>query len=181
MWRGKIKNYPDTSFLFPHFLGTFYRERRREGKREKKKKKKMLAVFDKSVAKSPEGLQSPHHSHSAASSSSALKDGFLAQHFASLHPGTISINLGPSGLICYSSDKQNPLFPRFSTFSNLPFFSPHLGLDRIPDFLFACRIRGLLILTRLVFINYGFGRSEAMDLIFSFLFGFYVIVFCRSP
>ncbi|KAF8392310.1 hypothetical protein HHK36_022652 [Tetracentron sinense] len=67
----------------------------------------MLAVFDKSVAKSPEGLKSPH-----SDSVSALKDGFLVQHFSSVHPGSVSINLGLSGLMAYSADKQNPLLPR---------------------------------------------------------------------
>ncbi|KAL2530521.1 aluminum induced protein with YGL and LRDR motif [Forsythia ovata] len=68
----------------------------------------MLAVFDKTVAKSPEALQSPHTVESAF----ALKDGSLASHFSSLHPGSVNINLGSSGFIAYSSDKQNPLLPR---------------------------------------------------------------------
>ncbi|KAJ7954830.1 stem-specific protein TSJT1-like [Quillaja saponaria] len=67
----------------------------------------MLAVFEKSVAKYPEGLQSPH-----SGSVSALKDGFLAQHFTSVHPGSVTVNLGSSGLISYSLAKQNPLLPR---------------------------------------------------------------------
>lgn len=67
----------------------------------------MLVVFDKSVAKSPEGLQSPH-----SDSVSATKDGYLAQHFASLHPGSVTVNLGSSGLMAYSMEKQNPLLPR---------------------------------------------------------------------
>ncbi|KAI4345695.1 hypothetical protein L6164_012795 [Bauhinia variegata] len=67
----------------------------------------MLAVFDQSVAKSPEALQSPQ-----SSSVSALKDGFLAKHFSSVHPGSVTVNLGSSGLLAYSPDKQNPLLPR---------------------------------------------------------------------
>ncbi|KAK7357419.1 hypothetical protein VNO80_16704 [Phaseolus coccineus] len=67
----------------------------------------MLAVFDKSVAKSPEGLQSPH-----SNSVSALKDGFLAQHFSSVHPGSVTVNLSTSGLVAYSLHRQNPLLPR---------------------------------------------------------------------
>uniref|UniRef100_A0A5B6ZML5 DUF3700 domain-containing protein n=2 Tax=Davidia involucrata TaxID=16924 RepID=A0A5B6ZML5_DAVIN len=67
----------------------------------------MLAVFNKSVAKSPEALQIPH-----SDSVCALKDGFLAQHFSSLHPGSVTINLGVAGLVAYSIDKQNPLLPR---------------------------------------------------------------------
>ncbi|GAV57547.1 DUF3700 domain-containing protein [Cephalotus follicularis] len=67
----------------------------------------MLAVFDKSVAKSPEALQSPQ-----SESVSALKDGFLANHFGSMHPSSVTVNLGSSGLIAYSLDKQNPFLPR---------------------------------------------------------------------
>jgi len=67
----------------------------------------MLAVFDKSVAKSPEALQISH-----SESVFALKDGFLGQHFESLHPGSVAINLGSSGLMAYSLDKQNPFLPR---------------------------------------------------------------------
>ncbi|OIW07717.1 hypothetical protein TanjilG_11844 [Lupinus angustifolius] len=67
----------------------------------------MLAVFDKSVAKSPEAL------HNLQSNSvSALKDDFLSQHFASLHPSSVSINLSSSGFFAYSLHKQNPLLPR---------------------------------------------------------------------
>lgn len=69
----------------------------------------MLAVFDKSVAKSPEALQSPASSESV----SALKDGLLAKHFSSQYPGSVSINLGSDGIMAYSLDKQNPLLPRF--------------------------------------------------------------------
>ncbi|KAL3505991.1 hypothetical protein ACH5RR_031373 [Cinchona calisaya] len=68
----------------------------------------MLAVFDKSVAKSPEALQTPN-----SEAVSALKDGFLAQHFSSLHPSSsVTINLGSAGFMAYSSDKQNPFLPR---------------------------------------------------------------------
>ncbi|XP_030973796.1 stem-specific protein TSJT1 [Quercus lobata] len=67
----------------------------------------MLAVFDKSVAKSPEALQSPQ-----SGSVSTLKDGFLANHFGSLHPGSVTVNLASSGLIAYSLQNKNPLLPR---------------------------------------------------------------------
>ncbi|EXC16753.1 hypothetical protein L484_013333 [Morus notabilis] len=68
----------------------------------------MLAVFDKSVAQSPDGLQSPHSSESV----SALKDDSLARHFSSLHPSSVVVNLGSSGFVAYSLEKQNPLLPR---------------------------------------------------------------------
>ncbi|XP_004497989.1 stem-specific protein TSJT1-like [Cicer arietinum] len=68
----------------------------------------MLAVFEKSVAKSPEGLQSPESTNSV----SALKDGFLGQHFASLYPSSVTLNLASSALLAYSLHKNNPLLPR---------------------------------------------------------------------
>ncbi|CAK9318676.1 unnamed protein product [Citrullus colocynthis] len=68
---------------------------------------KMLAVFDKSVAKSPDALQSPE-----SDSVYALKDGILAHHFSSVYPGSVIVNLGSAGLLAYSVEKQNPLLPR---------------------------------------------------------------------
>ncbi|XP_020210176.1 stem-specific protein TSJT1 [Cajanus cajan] len=67
----------------------------------------MLAVFHKSVAKSPEALQTPN-----SNSLSSLKDAFLANHFSSVHPGSVTVNLGTSGLLAYSLHRQNPLLPR---------------------------------------------------------------------
>ncbi|CAL5208009.1 unnamed protein product [Lathyrus oleraceus] len=67
----------------------------------------MLAVFNKSVAKSPEGLQSPE-----SNPVSSLKDGFLGQHFASLHPSSVNLNLASSAFLAYSHHKNNPLLPR---------------------------------------------------------------------
>lgn len=67
----------------------------------------MLAVFDKSVAKAPEALQSPQ-----TESACALKNGLLANHFSSVHPGSVTVNLGSSGVIAYSLNRQNPLLPR---------------------------------------------------------------------
>lgn len=68
----------------------------------------MLAVFDKSVAQSPDALNAPDHSEAV----SALKNGCLANHFASVHPGSVIVNLGSSGVMAYSLEKQNPLLPR---------------------------------------------------------------------
>ncbi|XP_010259154.1 PREDICTED: stem-specific protein TSJT1 [Nelumbo nucifera] len=67
----------------------------------------MLAVFDKSVAKCPEGLKSPH-----SGSVSALKDGVLVDYFSSVNPGSVAINLGTAGSLVYTTDRQNPLLPR---------------------------------------------------------------------
>ncbi|KAF9607041.1 hypothetical protein IFM89_030814 [Coptis chinensis] len=66
----------------------------------------MLAIFDKSVAKSPEGLKGPE-----SNSVPSTKDGFLAEEFSSVHPGSITINLGEA-VVAYSPEKQNPLLPR---------------------------------------------------------------------
>ena len=68
----------------------------------------MLAVFDKSVAKAPEDLQSPQ-----PEAVYALKNGSLANHFGSVHPGSVTVNLGSSGFMAYSLEKKNPLLPRF--------------------------------------------------------------------
>ncbi|KAE8731790.1 transmembrane emp24 domain-containing protein p24beta3-like [Hibiscus syriacus] len=68
----------------------------------------MLAVFEKSIAKSPDALNVPGDSGAA----SALNNGFLAAHFASIHPGSVTVNLGSSGFMAYSLEKQNPLLPR---------------------------------------------------------------------
>ncbi|CAH9095507.1 unnamed protein product [Cuscuta epithymum] len=70
----------------------------------------MLAVFSKSVAKCPEALQSPRDGPSAPTS--ALKDGFLASKFAATSSGPVTINLGDSGVMAYSSGRHNPLLPR---------------------------------------------------------------------
>ncbi|CAL5391957.1 unnamed protein product [Camellia sinensis] len=48
--------------------------------------------------------------------SSALKDGLLIQDlYSSLHPNSVTINLGLPGFIAYSSHKQSPLLPRCPT------------------------------------------------------------------
>ncbi|KAI3718973.1 hypothetical protein L6452_19858 [Arctium lappa] len=80
----------------------------------------MLAVFEKTVAKSPEGLQTPQQDPSV----NALKDGLLSRHFASLHPSVVAINLADSGLISYSIDKQNPLLPRDPTIRSITAETP---------------------------------------------------------
>lgn len=72
----------------------------------------MLAVFNKSVAKCPEGLKCSSVESDAASAC-ALKDDFLLGHFTSQKPEAISIHLGSSsGCLAYSLDPQNPLVPR---------------------------------------------------------------------
>ncbi|KAE8669476.1 DNA repair family protein [Hibiscus syriacus] len=68
----------------------------------------MLTVFEKSITKSPDALNIPDDS----GADSALNNGFLAAHFASIHPGSVTINLGSSGFMAYSLEKQNPLLPK---------------------------------------------------------------------
>lgn len=65
----------------------------------------MLAVFNKEVAKCPEELKN-------ADFLGNLKKDDLIQHFSSIYPDALSVNLGLSGFIAFSSDKQNPLLPR---------------------------------------------------------------------
>ncbi|KAK4800002.1 hypothetical protein SAY86_025367 [Trapa natans] len=67
----------------------------------------MLAVFDRSVAKAPDALQSPH-----SQAVSTLKEAYLSDHFTGVHPGSVTVNLGSAGLLAYSMDHQNPLLPR---------------------------------------------------------------------
>ncbi|XP_031476400.1 stem-specific protein TSJT1-like [Nymphaea colorata] len=67
----------------------------------------MLAVFEESVAKSPQELKSP------VSDDASLKNGrALIDYFASNANGSVAINLGSSGSLAYSTDRQNPLLPR---------------------------------------------------------------------
>ncbi|KAL8481651.1 hypothetical protein ACS0TY_027963 [Phlomoides rotata] len=68
----------------------------------------MLAVFNKSVAKSPDALvQGPD-----TESVSVFKDGYLVNHFSSVHPASVVVNLSSAGFIAYSSGSHNPLLPR---------------------------------------------------------------------
>lgn len=67
----------------------------------------MLAVFDKSVAKCPEGLK-----NAESEAINALKDGVLLHHFSSIYSSAVSINLAGLGIMAFSSDKQNPLLAR---------------------------------------------------------------------
>ncbi|RWW62466.1 hypothetical protein BHE74_00030398 [Ensete ventricosum] len=81
----------------------------------------MLAVFDRTVAKSPEGLRNPEAEGGDAAGRR------LVDHFAAAREGTVVINLGSAGALAYSSEKQNPLLPRWhqqaSLFSHVFSFS----------------------------------------------------------
>lgn len=66
---------------------------------------KMLAVFDRAVAKSPEGLRAP-------AAEGGEGGGRLVSHFAAAREGAVVVSLGSAGTIAYTSEKQNPLLPR---------------------------------------------------------------------
>ncbi|TVU44622.1 hypothetical protein EJB05_04068 [Eragrostis curvula] len=65
----------------------------------------MLAVFDRSVAPSPEGLRQP----GAAGHSSAAG---LVDRFREARPEAVTVNLGGAAAMAYSSRDQSPLLPR---------------------------------------------------------------------
>ncbi|KAF0912768.1 hypothetical protein E2562_019006 [Oryza meyeriana var. granulata] len=66
----------------------------------------MLAVFDRAVAPSPEGLRHPGAAGDGAAG--------LADRFREAHPGAVTVGLGPGGgtTLAYSSHGQSPLLPR---------------------------------------------------------------------
>ncbi|EPS59138.1 hypothetical protein M569_15673 [Genlisea aurea] len=99
----------------------------------------MLAVFNKSVAKTPEALLQ----NSPNDGVSSLSDGsLLPSHFSSGRRGAVVVNLGPSGFIAYSSEGHSPLFPRlfgvvddiFCVFEghieNIPHLKQQYGLNK---------------------------------------------------
>ncbi|KAJ6800355.1 uncharacterized protein M6B38_109835 [Iris pallida] len=69
----------------------------------------MLAVFDKTVAKSPEGLRSPIPDGESTGGGGA---GALVGHFSAAKEGAVTISLAGSGCLAYSPEKQNPFLPR---------------------------------------------------------------------
>ncbi|OAY76635.1 stem-specific protein TSJT1 [Ananas comosus] len=76
----------------------------------------MLAVFDRTVAKSPEGLWGPEAAEKggavAGGGGAAAAAAAAVQHFTATREGAVTVNLGSSGVIAYSSDMQSPLLPR---------------------------------------------------------------------
>ena len=72
----------------------------------------MLAVFDPTVAKYPEGLRSPPVAGAAAAAAGGV--GALMKGFSAAHDGavTVTVSLGPSGALAYSAANQSPLVPR---------------------------------------------------------------------
>nr|CAD1819795.1 unnamed protein product [Ananas comosus var. bracteatus] len=79
----------------------------------------MLAVFDRTVAKSPEGLWGPEAAEKGGAvaggggaAAAAAATAAAVQHFTATREGAVTVNLGSSGVIAYSSDMQSPLLPR---------------------------------------------------------------------
>ncbi|CAL4919523.1 unnamed protein product [Urochloa decumbens] len=65
----------------------------------------MLAVFDMAVAPSPEGLRQPGDAGDGSAAG-------LAERFREARPDAVTVNLGGSGAMAYSSHGQSPLLPR---------------------------------------------------------------------
>jgi hypothetical protein len=71
---------------------------------------KMLAVFDLTVAKCPEGLRSPPVAGAAAAGGGGV--GALMKGFSAAHDAAVTVSLGPAGALAYSAVNQNLLVPR---------------------------------------------------------------------
>ena len=71
---------------------------------------KMLAVFDPTVAKCPEGLRGPPVAGYTAAAAGGV--GALMKGFSAAHDGAVTVSLGPSGALAYSAANQSPLVPR---------------------------------------------------------------------
>ena len=67
----------------------------------------MLAVFDQTVAKCPEGLRGPPAEGRGGSGAGALMKGF-----ADANDAAVTVSLGAAGALAYSSANKNPLVPR---------------------------------------------------------------------
>uniref|UniRef100_K4AE27 DUF3700 domain-containing protein n=1 Tax=Setaria italica TaxID=4555 RepID=K4AE27_SETIT len=93
-----------------------YQKRTAHGKRGERREEhasdggEMLAVFDPTVAKCPEGLRSPLVAGAAAAAAGGV--GALMKGFSASHDGTVTVSLGPSGALAYSAANQSPLVPR---------------------------------------------------------------------
>ncbi|XP_065036904.1 stem-specific protein TSJT1-like [Musa acuminata AAA Group] len=66
----------------------------------------MLAVFDRTVAKIPEGLRAP-------AAELGEGGGRLMGHFSATRDDAVVVNLGSGGAMAYTPEKHNPFFTRF--------------------------------------------------------------------
>jgi len=97
----------------------------------------MLAVIDRSVAQSPDGLTTKE--------SSGTDGEAILKHFASIKPGHVNISLGAPGELAYSNDNQNPLLPKLlavvdgifclfqGSIENIPQLKQQYGLGKTAD------------------------------------------------
>ncbi|XP_010935739.1 stem-specific protein TSJT1 [Elaeis guineensis] len=69
----------------------------------------MLAVFDRTVAKCPEGLR---NMDSGPGEKGVGGVASLVDHFSATREGAVTIRLGSSGAVAYTAEKQNLLLPR---------------------------------------------------------------------
>lgn len=65
----------------------------------------MLAVIDRSVARSPEGL--------TTNDSGGMDGESILKHFVSTKTGPVNISLGVPGDLAYSTENKNPLLPKY--------------------------------------------------------------------
>ena len=72
----------------------------------------MLAVFDQTVAKCPEGLRSPPAAGAAAGGGGAAA---LMKGFDAANDAAVTVSLGAAGALAYSSANKNPLVPRYGS------------------------------------------------------------------
>lgn len=81
-------------------------------------------MFDRTVAKSPEGLRQPEAEEKGSGGAAAI-----VEHFSSSREGAVTINLGSAGFMSYSSEKQDPLLPRsFAAVDDIfCLFQGHIG------------------------------------------------------
>jgi hypothetical protein len=70
----------------------------------------MLAVFDQTVAKCPEGLRSPPVAGGAGRGGGGA--GALMKGFTAANDAAVTVSLGSAGALAYSSANKNPLVPR---------------------------------------------------------------------
>jgi Aluminium induced protein len=73
----------------------------------------MLAVFDRTVAKCPEGLRRPEMEEGAKGGSLAA----LLDQFSSVHEKAVTVRLGSAAFMAFATDKQNPFLPRYCVVS----------------------------------------------------------------
>ncbi|KMZ61366.1 Aluminum-induced protein [Zostera marina] len=85
----------------------------------------MLAVIDRSVARSPEGL--------TTNDSGGMDGESILKHFISTKTGPVNISLGVPGDLAYSTENKNPLLPKLFGVVNGIFCLFQGSLENIPQ------------------------------------------------